>query len=247
MKRALIICMAAFMLAACGNKYTEKPEEDISNKYTDAETDISGVSGEDTPSDAVVYETVNDEAVIAENQSVAGAMLDCFKNLDFDGALGYVRESDREMFDVETAGSNLIYNLLPARMSYEFGESLTDEDGRRYISVDISSPSMLDIYSSVFLLMNDALINGEITADETRDFNNDAIYDVVEGGDYDYITTNVVIEFQNDADGELRTVLTPELLNAMLGDIQNASQQINEAMSESVDEYNSAKAAGEFD
>lgn len=246
MKKILIVLMAALMLlSGCGKKYAEKPEEDISNTYQE---DTKNPSDDETEGLMINYEIQNDEEIIAENRRAVGAMLDSFGALDYEGALACVREEDRAMFDVESARSNIVYELLLSRMSYEFGDSLTAGDGGRYLRVSISSPSMLDIYAEIYLMMNDAMMNGEITtAEEARDFNNNAIAQIIDSESISRKTMDVDILLEADGDGVLRPALTPDLLNAMLGDIQNASREINDAVNEGVNEYNSAKAAGEFD
>lgn len=236
-KLLTILILMSLTLAGCGVKQAEVPEGQVDNAY---------VGGGVEQSAELTPET--DEAAIAENRLVAGAMLDCFMALDYDGALVYMRENDREMFNVESAQDSIVYSMLLSRMSYELGESFTDQFGNRYVRAEISAPSMIDVYGEVLLMMNDVIMSGEFeSGEELQAFNDQSFVKVIENGEIGTSTITVDIGLENDTDGELRVIFTPEILNAMLGDIQNASQQINEALSEGIEEYTSARDAGAFD
>lgn len=237
------------LLPGCGRKQTQKPDSPADNTYNSAGTEgENDADNSDNDASATTDLTVvTDETVVAENRAVASGLLDSFQSLDYEGALARVLEKDRELMDVKSARSNAAYNALLPRMTYELGDSLTDGENR-YIRVSITAPSMSDVYGQVFIRMNDALMDGEISTDEeVAAFNDAAIADVVENGDIKSNTMDVDIAIEPDTDGNLRARLTQELLNAMLGDIQSAAAAINEAVDEGMDQYNSAKASGEFD
>ena len=246
MKVRLSILFIAMVMAlsACGSKQAESPDKDVDNTYVG---ENSGPT--ETETDAERFPVI-DETVVAENNAVVSAMLDCFRDLDYDGALEYIIESDRENLTpyFESANEEVIYPLLLSNMSYELGDSLTDEQGRRYVRTKISAPSMLDIYGEVVLLMNDAVMSGEVTSnEELREFNNQAFIDVVDKNTVGTSTLEVDVELQIDADSALRVAFTTEILNAMLGDIQNAGQQVGDALNEGMEEYVNARNAGAFE
>lgn len=247
MKKILAAILAMLMfLPGCGREQAQKPDGQIDNSYagevTDTEPDET-----DAAEELRELMPVTDEETVAGDRAVATGLLDSFKALDYEGAMAWVREEDRQLMDLESARTNAAYSALLPRMTYELGDSLTDGENR-YIRVSVTAPSMKDVYGQVFIRMNDALMNGEISSEEeTAAFNNAAIADVVENGDVKVNTMDVDIPLEIDGDGNLRACLTAELLNAMLGDIQNAAAAINEAVDEGMDQYNSAKAAGEFD
>ena len=90
------------------------------------------------------------------------------------------------------------------------------------------------------------MMNGELaSSEEAAEFNNAAITDIVNNGEVKENTMEVRVALAEE-DGALRAALTNELLNAMLGDIQGASQQMEETLGESADEYSQAKDAGVF-
>ncbi|MGN1098196.1 MAG: hypothetical protein ACI4SS_04805, partial [Clostridia bacterium] len=110
--KLLSICFVVVMLfSACGKKQAQKPENEVDNKVKTESDELSNV------------EIITDEAEIAADRRVVGAMLDCFKNLDYEGAMEYIRESDRELFDLENTSQRPLYDSLFAKLSYEFGDS----------------------------------------------------------------------------------------------------------------------------
>ena len=128
MKKIFIIFVSLLvLLGGCGTKKTEKPAGSVGNSYENGETEAaSSPDGEEAPV------AVTDEAVIAENSAAVSAMLDCFKALDYEGALALVRESDRELLNVESARANAAYNALLPKMTYETGACYADGEGGRY-------------------------------------------------------------------------------------------------------------------
>ena len=78
-------------------------------------------------------------------------------------------------------------------------------------------------------------------------FSRRALVEVLESGEINNTSTDVYIRLDTGSDGVLRPALTPELLNAMLGDIQNAANEINETVNETANSYNAAKASGDLD
>ncbi len=243
-KTAILALILALALSGCGRKQAEKPDEQIDNSYKGGETQTE----EAVPEEELHYFLpVEDEEVIAAGRAAASAMLDCFQKLDYEGALANVREEDREMLDVDSARSNAAYTALLPRMSYELGDCLT-ENGVNYISAKITAPSMSEVYGQVFIRMNDAMMSGEVTtAEEAAEFNDRSLVEVLESGEINNTSTDVYIRLDAGGDGTLRASLTPELLNAMLGDIQNAANEINETVNETANSYNAAKAAGDLD
>lgn len=234
--------IAAMLLTSCGTKQAETPDTAVDNSYVGDNTQAAQAEKEN------IFLPVDDEVTANENSAVVSAMLDSFKALDYEGALDCIRLEDREKINIEDAEESVAYSMLLSRMSYKIGDSLTDEQGGRYLEVEISAPSMLDVYGEVVLLMNDAVMSGQITSpEELREFNDQAFLEVMENESIGTSTMTVYIELKNDTDEALRVVFTTEILNAMLGDIQNASQQVNDALSEGMNEYTTARDAGAFD
>ncbi len=248
MKKNVIIALVLVLaLAGCGRKQADKPDEQISNSYNGSAAQQTGTEDALPEEEEHEFQPVTDEEVIAANRAAASAMLDCFQKLDYEGALANAREEDRQLMDVESARNNVAYAALLPRMSYELGESLT-ENGVNYISAKISAPSMREVYGQVFIRMNDAMMNGEVaTSEEAAEFNDRALVEVLESGEINNTSTDVYIRLDTGSDGVLRPALTPELLNAMLGDIQNAANEINETVNETANSYNAAKASGDLD
>ncbi|MCH5187595.1 MAG: hypothetical protein J1F63_04275 [Oscillospiraceae bacterium] len=238
---AIILC-AGLLLAACGEKKAERSGDPVDNRVNSEQS--IGANGESN----VNRETVADEAEAEAARSVLAAMLNGFAGLDYEGALLYIRESDRELFDFSnTSSQKPLYDNLLSHMSYELGEVYTS-GGRVYVSAEITSPDMLDVYGDLNLLYIDALMNGEITSEEeSREFNNRALPEIVAQEDLKYKTMPVDVEIMKDGDGEKRVVFTAELMNAMLGDIQTAGSQVSQAIEEGTQEYTAAKDAGAFD
>lgn len=246
MKKCFIIAAAMLvLLCGCGKKGNENSSAGGDGNNVVSETADDGASEGDTG-----FVTVTDEAVIAEGRQVVSSMLDGFKALDYEDALVWVRESDREMFmnsAHSSESSETLLSVLLPRISYEFGDSYVDDEGVNYVNVNITTLSMQDIYGQVFIRMNDAMMNGELVpGDQTTEFNNAAIVDVAENGDVSEVTTGTAVRLEKDGDGNLRAVLDQSLLNAMLGDYYGAAQQMEETIGGSVDEYNEAKEAGAF-
>ncbi len=225
----LIFCIA---FAACGEKEAERGEK-TDNKVHSQQTETVD---EKTP--------VTDGDELASVNAAAGNMLSSFAALVYAGALVYIRESDRSVISFDNSSQKALYDCMFPKLSYELKEVYT-RGGRLYVAADITAPDMLDVYGKVNLRYMDALLNGEIASDEeARQFNDKSLAETVSADDVKLKTTSAEIELMRDADGELRVVLTAELMNAMLGDIQTAQQQVSEAISEGMEEYKSAKDAG---
>ena len=243
MKKLIPIILALTLaLAACGDKEVKRSDNPEDNRVN-AEQNV----GDDKAAPSVDRDIVEDEAEATADRAVLSSMLDGFAGLDYEEALLYIRESDRGLFDFSNTSQKVLYDSLFSHMSYELGDVYTS-GGRLYVSAEITSPDMLDVYGDLNLLYIDALMNGEITSEEeSREFNNRALPEIVAQEDLKYKTMPVDVELMRDSDGEYRVVFTAELMNAMLGDIQNAESQVSQAIEEGTEEYTSARDAGAFD
>lgn len=233
--KTICLCLAAALtFSACGAKRAPAPKEETDNK----------VAAEQSQEEKI---PVTDRAELAADREIVGGMLECFKNLDYEGAMEFIRESDRARFDLSNVSQKTLYDCLFVKLGYEIGDSYV-QGGKKYVPVSIGAPDMLDVYGELNLRYIDAMMNGEIsTEDESRNFNNEALPEIMESADIKTKTTEVNVELQACADGEERVVFTSELMNAMMGDIQTASDQISKALEEGVAEYNSAKESGALD
>ncbi len=230
--KALIAALiAVLMLAACGEKKAELPEGKVDNK----------VQTQDNISERESVNSADEKA--AMEQTVSG-MLGCFSTLNYEGAMEYIQEKDRALFSLDNTSQKTLYDTLFAKLKYEIADCYILE-GRSYTEVKISAPDMLDVYGELNLRYIDAMMNGEITnEEESRDFNNKALVEIVEAGDIDYKETAVPVELVKE-DGAFKVVFTAEIMNAMLGDIQTAQQQVSDAIEEGMTEYNSAVEDGQ--
>ncbi len=230
--RLISIALCLLLLCSCGKKEAERSDTPKDNSVSTTETETTRVI----------------EGGEAEAYSgIVTSMLGCFAALDYEGALAYIRESDREMFDFSDESQRRLYDNLFSHLSCETGEVYSSE-GRTFVKTDITAPDMLDVYSDLNLLYIDAMMNGEITSEEeSRNFNNEALAGIVAAEDLKYKTSRVDIEIAEDTDGESRAVFTAELMNAMLGDIQTAQRQVSQAIEEGAQEYTAAKDSGAFD
>lgn len=232
------ILTAALLLSACGDKEAERSSSPEDNRVTAEQAEKAAGK-----SDRTVLKGDEAEA----DAAVLSNMLDRFASLDYEGALQYVREADRELFDFDSSTQKPLYDNLLAHMSHETGEVYVS-GGRTYVDVEITAPDMLQVYGDLNLLYIEAMMNGEITSEEqSREFNDKALADIVAKEDLEYKTMPVSVELMKDRGGEMRVVFTAELMNAMLGDIQTAESQVTQAIEEGADEYTSAKDAGVFD
>ncbi len=231
----LPICLAAVLvLSACGREKANKPDSEIDNKVKSEAADS-------------VEEVITDEKTASAQRQIVSSMLECFKNLDYEGAMEYIRESDRQLFALDNTSQKTLYDTLFAKLSYDF-DSCFVRNGRTFVTTEITAPDMLDVYGELNLRYMDAMLNGEIASEEeSRAFNNRVLGEIIAEGEIDEKTMEVEVELQPDADGEEKVVFTAEIMNAMLGDIQTAQQQVSSAIEEGLDEYNSAKDAGAFE
>ncbi len=231
---AVCVCLC-LMLSACGKKEAVRSDDAQDNSV---QTSI------DSERDR---EIITDEAEAEEYKAVVAAMLDCFQALDYEGAMEYIRESDRGLFDFSDSSQQALYNSLFAKLSYSFGDVYT-MNGRIFVETDITAPDMLYVYGEVNLRYIDAIMNLEVTSEEeSREFNNRALEEIVNEDGLEMKTMTVQVELMRDSDGVERTVFTAELMNAMLGDIQTAQAQVSEAIEDGLEEYNTAKDSGMFD
>lgn len=235
----LLICLV-LAFAACSEKEAQRPDSPNDNS-------VVSNQGAGNESNAKDNKTVITGSEADGNRAVVSGMLDCFIARDYEGALLYIRESDRSLLDFSNTSQMTLYDSIFSRLSYELRDVYTS-NGRTFVEAEITAPDMLHVYSEVNLRYLDAMLGGQITsADEARDFNNQALVEVAEAEDLELKTMPVDIELMTDNDGENRIVFTAELMNAMLGDIQNAQAQISEAIQEGTQEYTAAKESGAFD
>lgn len=233
--KLMAVALSVMMLfCGCGEKYAEKNDNPSDNKVAE------NVANE------TETRTYADEEQTVKDKEIISAMLDCYKNLEYEDALDYIREADRQLFDFSNATQNTLYDNILSQIEYTFGEDYF-ANGRHYVEVNISAPDMLDIYGKINLQYIDAMLNGEISSEEeSREFNNAALKNIIAEGDFNMKETTSKIELQQE-NGEEKVVFTAELMNAMLGDIQNAQQQVSQAIEEGMAEYNSAKESGALD
>ncbi len=240
---AVVIAAAAVAalivsLGSAGKKQAQKAENPTDNKVETRETAEEGPVGELTPSEDSEYTEACADAL--------KAMLDAFKVLDYSEAVSFMREKDRESFDFDNISE--IHGLLFSRMDYTIGAPYTDEEGRTYIKAVVSAPDMLDVYGYVYLRLSDAMMTGEIqTEEEMYAFNNEAARDIMETEDIGIKETELYVGFEDEDNSRPRVIFTSSLMNAMMGDIQSASQQVSQAINEGLDEYTDAKNSGAFD
>lgn len=231
--RLIPIALALLLLCSCGKNEAERSDAPQNN----------AVASADTEAERRVIEGAEAEPYA----EVVTSMLEHFAALDYDGALAYIRESDRAMFDFSDESRRRLYDSLFSHMSCETA-AVYSSAGRIFVETDVTSPDMLDVYGDLNLMYIDAMMNGEITSEEeSRNFNNEALAGIVAADDLKYKTGRVDVEVVKDADGESRVAFTAELMNAMLGDIQTAQEQVSRAIEEGAEEYTSARDSGAFD
>lgn len=233
---AVFMCII-FALSACGEKEAKRKEEKTDNSVQTVQNIQSSEE----------RNILTDEAEISEDKAIVAAMLDGFASLNYEGAMEYIRISDRELFDFSNSSQKTLYDSLFSKLSYDFGEVYTS-DGRLFVETNIIAPDMLDVYGEINLRYLDAMMYGEISSEEeAREFNNKALEEIVADEELEMKTMTVSVELMEDSDGVQRVVFTAELMNAMLGDIQNAQSQVSTAIEEGLEEYNTAKESGALD
>lgn len=238
LKSFIAIMCLCLCLCSCGEKKAPKNDSPADNRVTS--------SAEDSAKNDAEKEYA-DEETAKNDRELISLMLDCYINSDYEGAMEYIRESDRSLFNFGDENQTALYDCLLSKISYEVGEDYYS-GGRHYITTEITAPDMLDIYGKINLQYIDAMMNGEVfSAQEARDFNNKTLKEITDEGDYETKTMTVDIELQKDESGEEKAVFTAELMNAMLGDITTAQSQVSQAIEEGMEEYNSAKESGALD
>lgn len=226
-KFAAIALCVAMLFCGCGKKQAEKNTNPTDNSVQNQAV------GEEKREPVSAEKSESDKKIISE-------MLACFKNSQYSEAISYIREADRSLFDFDNASQSTLYDSILSKIEYTLGDDYYVNE-KHLVDASISAPDMLDIYGKINLQYIDAMLNGQISSeDEAREFNNAALKDIVAQGDYKLKETAVRIELQAE-NGEEKIVFNADLMNAMLGDIQNAQQQVSEAIEEGMAEYNAAK------
>jgi hypothetical protein len=221
MKKGIALAVAlTFVLSATACK---KGNDDIDQEPTE------------TASEKIIPNDVDensDEALKAKE--AVSKMLDAFISADFDRIKEALTEEDREFFNFDSEDQCEFYKTILPKIKYEF-TSVAEHDGVYGVMTTITSPDMASVYGNMIISIMES---GESYTEESfRKKNVETMKSLLnsDDGTIGERSEELYIYVEND-NGKFIPRCDIYLANELLGGYPEASEEIGETLSETINE-----------